>query len=118
MWYLYGVTSYGFECAVEGVPAVYARVSGFIDWILDNTQGQISADYTSENVESGFTCSELNDGNETDDIVDEESPLATVEPTISTTSQEITTTEQEITETTTSSGRAVVIFWRHITYDI
>ena len=45
IWYLYGVTSYGFQCAVVGKPGVYVRVTSFIDWILLNTEDQLDADY-------------------------------------------------------------------------
>lgn len=80
-WYLYGVTSYGFECARVGVPAVYVRVSSFVAWILDNTQGQISAPYTSEGVDNDFSCVNLNEGVDSDEVVDEEDPLGVVEIT-------------------------------------
>ncbi|XP_071550912.1 chymotrypsinogen A-like isoform X2 [Panulirus ornatus] len=32
-WELLGVTSYGFECAVKGLPGVYSRASKFLTWI-------------------------------------------------------------------------------------
>jgi len=32
-WYLNGVVSYGHECALDGYPGVYARVSYYLPWI-------------------------------------------------------------------------------------
>jgi len=34
-WYLNGVVSYGHECALDGYPGVYARVSYYLPWISD-----------------------------------------------------------------------------------
>ncbi|CAN7994996.1 unnamed protein product [Ixodes hexagonus] len=31
-----GVVSYGIDCAVNGRPAVYTRISTFVPWILEN----------------------------------------------------------------------------------
>ncbi|CAF5152884.1 unnamed protein product, partial [Rotaria sp. Silwood1] len=33
VWQLYGITSYGYQCAFPGIPAVYTRVTHYIDWI-------------------------------------------------------------------------------------
>ncbi|CAF3825849.1 unnamed protein product [Rotaria sp. Silwood1] len=33
VWQLYGITSYGYQCALPGIPAVYTRVTHYIDWI-------------------------------------------------------------------------------------
>ena len=76
IWYLYGVTSYGFQCAVPGKPGVYVRVTSFIDWIFDNTEGQIDASYTI--IANPPTCRDSPTGQDedTDTMLDEEDPLA------------------------------------------
>ncbi|CAF4537376.1 unnamed protein product [Rotaria sp. Silwood2] len=33
VWQLYGITSYGYLCALPGYPGVYTRVSFYIEWI-------------------------------------------------------------------------------------
>lgn len=33
-WYLIGVVSYGYECGVEGFPAIYTRVASYVHWIV------------------------------------------------------------------------------------
>ncbi|KAF5307091.1 hypothetical protein FQR65_LT07150 [Abscondita terminalis] len=33
-WYLVGIVSFGYECGLEGYPAVYTKVSSYMDWIL------------------------------------------------------------------------------------
>lgn len=33
--YLIGITSYGFKCAEPNRPAVYTRVTYFVDWIIE-----------------------------------------------------------------------------------
>jgi secreted trypsin-like serine protease len=36
--FLAGIVSYGKDCGREGYPAVYTRVSSYIDWIIGNLQ--------------------------------------------------------------------------------
>ncbi|XP_041980972.1 serine protease Hayan-like [Aricia agestis] len=36
MYYLIGVTSFGYSCGLPNVPGLYTRVASFIDWIEDN----------------------------------------------------------------------------------
>ena len=43
VWYIYGVTSYGFKCAEPEAPGVYVRVSAYVDWIMANTDNLIVA---------------------------------------------------------------------------
>ncbi|KAK4875505.1 hypothetical protein RN001_011927 [Aquatica leii] len=33
-WYLVGIVSFGYECGLDGYPAVYTKVSSYMDWIL------------------------------------------------------------------------------------
>ena len=35
--YLYGITSLGVNCGVEGYPSVYVKLTSYIDWIRENT---------------------------------------------------------------------------------
>ena len=35
-WYLIGIVSFGYKCAVPGFPGVYTRVSAHSNWILNN----------------------------------------------------------------------------------
>lgn len=39
MWIQAGITSFGVPCARPGNPEVYARVSEFEQWIIDNVAG-------------------------------------------------------------------------------
>ena len=36
-WYLAGITSFGAKCATPNVPGVYARVSFYQSWIIQQT---------------------------------------------------------------------------------
>lgn len=38
-WIQAGITSYGVPCALAGFPEVYARVSEFQEWIMDQVGG-------------------------------------------------------------------------------
>jgi len=67
IWYLYGVVSYGYQCAVAGYPGVYARTTSFNDWIFSNTNGEITA-HSSHNVNACVgTCSCEDEGTTTVD---------------------------------------------------
>nr|QFZ95603.1 serine protease 2 [Lasioderma serricorne] len=33
IFYLVGITSFGIACGTQGIPAVYTRISGYVDWI-------------------------------------------------------------------------------------
>ena len=37
-YYQVGIVSYGSKYCARGVPAIYTRVSGFVDWIINNLE--------------------------------------------------------------------------------
>ena len=46
-WYLAGITSFGIECARPNTPAVYARVSFYQSWIIQQiNQAPVSPQQT------------------------------------------------------------------------
>lgn len=37
IYYLKGIVSYGSDsCGIEGIPAVYTKVTGYLEWISNN----------------------------------------------------------------------------------
>merc|ERR1712110_1248448 len=43
VWYVYGVTSFGYQCAQPDAPGVYVRITAYVDWILANSDNLIVA---------------------------------------------------------------------------
>lgn len=48
-WYLTGIVSAGYECGNPLVPAIYTRVSHFVDWIEETTKLTIRVDKNGKN---------------------------------------------------------------------
>jgi len=41
-WFMYGITSWGQGCALQGYPGVWARTSAFCSWVSTQTGGQVN----------------------------------------------------------------------------
>jgi secreted trypsin-like serine protease len=62
LWQLYGLTSYGYGCALAGSPGVYTRISYYVSWIKSNIQ---LPETTATTVTKELTTSTTNETNHT-----------------------------------------------------
>ncbi|XP_059181177.1 chymotrypsin-like protease CTRL-1 [Centropristis striata] len=107
-WIQAGVTSFGVPCALADFPAVYARVSGFQTWIMDQVAGAnvsfVTFTSSGSDQDDSFVCRRAVSGN-----------VTTAAPNMNMTAAPTTnSTASTVAAELTFVGILVTVFQQHI----